>query len=397
MSLTKTLSTMLENIIRGKPALQKYLDAPLLAEREKFLESKSIQGCKDGTLQTCAYFTLLFAENLHLVNGNTAPVSIDQIVSVAKSWAAKDTRIHRGPRSSKSEAAFIAMAIDFFEFCGLLDERYYNATLNFFLQRKHDKAMLIAASFFQERMAFLEDCRTVGCKKHTLRKYAQYQLHIIEYLKLDRVRPVTLDEISSAAINWQDYSNPSEHKKKGTKGNLTYFIYFAQKWLSGMGMFTPERTSFLCETRINDYLNELRQRGYSDETIKGRSLVLNRFYDIIDKKDSVSPITLEDIDRFTKICRDKGLKRVTLKEYLNDLRCYLRYASEKDWCTANLDKAVVTPKIYDDENIPYFLPWDTVQQVLKKLRLAKGPSSNRDYAILSYWRLTVSVAVKSQE
>ncbi len=81
------------------------------------------------------------------------------------------------------------------------------------------------------------DCKSKGFKRQTLQLYAQYQLHLIEYLDLKNFRIVTNEEISNAAKKWQNLEDKGSHKKKGTKSNYSFFIYFANMWLKELHTF----------------------------------------------------------------------------------------------------------------------------------------------------------------
>lgn len=77
----------------------------------------------------------------------------------------------------------------------MLDIRYYDNVVNLLVERKFDKVKLIVAPFFQERVSFLNEYRLSGHKKETLRRYAQYQIHLIEFLGLKNPQMVTDEEI----------------------------------------------------------------------------------------------------------------------------------------------------------------------------------------------------------
>lgn len=106
------------------------------------------------------------------------------------------------------------MAVDFLQYVGLLDFRYQDEMVNYLAERKWHKVRLIAAPFYNERMSFLMDCKSKGFKRKTLQLYAQYQLHLIEYLNLENFRTVTNEEISNAAKKWQNLEDKGSHKKK---------------------------------------------------------------------------------------------------------------------------------------------------------------------------------------
>ena len=63
------------------------------------------------------------------------------------------------------EEKFVVRSIDFLEYIGLLDIRYYDNVVNLLVERKFDKVKLIVAPFFQERVSFLNGYRLSGHKR----------------------------------------------------------------------------------------------------------------------------------------------------------------------------------------------------------------------------------------
>lgn len=375
---------MLEQIILRKPFLKKHLAAPLLKERESFLAMKGGQGLGRLTLMSWAGYTLKFIHYFNLHDNDKRPVSLDDVVEAARQWSSPvpnhyHSQKHRDCPSSKIK--FIEMAVDFLQYIDLLDSRYQDEMINYLAERKWHKVRLIAAPFYDERMSFLMECKSKGLKKETLLLYAQYQLHIIEFLKLENHRIVTDEEISDAAVKWQNLEDKGSHKKKGTKANYSFFVYFAKMWLKKLNMVPLPESPSLSEIRINDYLNYLAYRRYSQVYIKSRRNILTNFYKIIAKEDLSAPLILEDIDKYIEHYTVNKIQRNTLKEYLCCIRVYLRYAAEKGWCITDLHKALITPKVYSEENLPYFLPWDKVQKLLQTVKEQTGKSALRDYAV----------------
>lgn len=134
------------------------------------------------------------------------------------------------------------------------------------------------------------DCKSKGFKRQTLQLYAQYQLHLIEYLDLKTFRIVINEEISNAAKKWQNLEDKGSHKKKGTKSNYSFFIYFANMWLKELHMLPESGSPSISDIRINEYLNHLAYRRYSHAYIKGRRYILTYFYKIIEKENQEHPL-----------------------------------------------------------------------------------------------------------
>ena len=375
---------MLEQIIIRKPFLKKHMAAPLLKERESFLTMKSKEGLSRLTLMGWAGYSLKFIQYFNLHDGEKRIVSLDDVVEAARQWSSPiPDHYHSRKRHDcpSSRIKFIEMAVDFLLYVGLLDSRYQDDIVNYLAERKWHRVRLIAAPFYKERMSFLMDCKSKGFKRQTLQLYAQYQLRLIEYLDLKTFRIVTNEEISNAAKKWQNLEDKGSHKKKGTKSNYSFFIYFANMWLKELHMLPESGSPSISDIRINEYLNHLAYRRYSHAYIKGRRYILTYFYKIIEKENQEHPLTLEDIDKYIEYYTINQVQRNTLKEYLCCIRVYLRYAVEKGWCIADLDKALITPKVYSEENLPSFLPWDKVQKLLQTVKEQTGKSASRDYAI----------------
>lgn len=100
---------------------------------------------------------------------------------------------------------------------------------------------------------------------------------------------------------------------------------------------------------------------------------------------------MEDIDKYIEYYTINKVQRNTLKEYLCCIRVYLRYAVEKGWCITDLDKALITPKVYSEENLPSFLPWNKVQNCYKqsKNKLVNPHRATMLFYVTCYVRFTL--------
>lgn len=375
---------MITQLFRSKSTQRKHLDAPMLQVRIRFLTMKSEQGLCQEHLKDWARLLLAFVSRYNLQDGSTTRISLNEVVNQAILWAKS---ISKTPRKGKThqmmldEEKFVVRSIDFLEYIGLLDIRYYDTMVNLLVERKFDKVKLIVAPFFQERISFLNEYRLSGYKKETLRRYAQYQIHLIEFLRLKNTQMVTDEEIFAAAKKWKNYSNPGLHKKSGSKWNDTFFVTVAKKWLTTMNMYKVEETKSISDIRIEKYLQDLQYRGYSYATLTSSLRSLHRFYDMIGKQNTEEPITLADIDKCIEkytLCRTN---RRTHKTHVSRIRSYLHYAAEQGWCQPGVYEAVVLPRIYKEENLPSFMPWGMVQTILQRMKNAKGKSARRNYTI----------------
>lgn len=375
---------MITQLFKFKSTQRKHLDAPLLQVRIRFLIMKSEHGLCQEHLKDWARLLLAFVSYYNLQDECTERISLNEVVSKAKLWAkaiSKNSHRKKTHKMVLDEEKFIVRSIDFLGYINLLDIRYSDKMVNLLVERKFDKVKLIVAPFFQERISFLNEYHLSGHKKETLRRYAQYQLHLIEFLGLRNTKMVTDEEIFAAAKKWKNYSDPSLHKKSGSKWNDTFFITVAKKWLATMNMYKVEETKSISDIRIEKYLHALQYRGYSYATLTSSSRLLHRFYETIGKQNTEGPITLADIDKCIEMYTPCHTNRQTNKAYMARIRSYLHYAAEQGWCQPGVYEAVVLPRIYKEENLPSFMSWDMVQAILQRMKNAKGKSARRNYTI----------------
>lgn len=198
---------MITQLFRFKATQRKHLDAPLFQVRIRFLTMKSEQGLCQEHLKDWARLLLAFISCYNLQDGDTTRISLNEVVSKAELWAKSISRNSHKEKTHQivlDEEKFVVRSIDFLEYIGLLDIRYYDNVVNLLAERKFDKVKLIVAPFFQGRMSFLNEYHLSGHKKKTLRRYAQYQLHLIEFLGLKDARLVTDEEIFAAAKKMEE-------------------------------------------------------------------------------------------------------------------------------------------------------------------------------------------------
>lgn len=280
---------MITQLFKFKSTQRRHLEASLLQVRIRFLSMKSEQGLCQEHLKDWARLLLAFVSCYNLQDGSTTRIALNEVVSKAELWAksiSKKSSKEKTHQMVLNEEKFVVRSIDFLEYIGLLDIRYYDNVVNLLVERKFDKVKLIVAPFFQERVSFLNEYRLSGHKKETLRRYAQYQIHLIEFLGLKNPQMVTDEEIFAAAKKWKNYSDSSSHKKSGSKWNDTFFATVAKKWLAAMNMYKVEETKSISDIRIEKYLQDLRYRGYSYATLTSSLHSLHYFYDTIGKQNT---------------------------------------------------------------------------------------------------------------
>ena len=93
-------------------------------------------------------------------------------------------------------------------------------------------------------------------------------------------------------------------------------------------------------------------------------------------------ITSSVLDDYIRKRHDEdGCNRRTIADTVTVLRGFFRYAEEKGLCNPGLVYSLKAPRVYAHENLPSFVPWETVQDILQSKKDAAG-TGVRYYAIL---------------
>lgn len=380
---------MLEKVIKRKFYLQKHLNAPLLYERESYIEKIAERGSVRTSLKSVADYLLVIIKVLSLKDTPKQEVSLEKILEGSEKWANLITG-HPMKRtvSPSVKSRFFDIALDWLEHAGLLDKRCHpeNNVLSSLFSRGHHKVRHLTAPMFNERIAYIESWKGRGAAKCTMRKIAQYQLHGMDFIpSILTGDKVTEEMLLSAADEWCQTEDKACRKETGTSGSRKAFINIVGGWLRFMGRLEESPILFYCKDMVDEYLSWLvNDKGYSINTQRGRFSQLKTFMSYLESKDvefsQLTPVNLDAyIEYRSNVCK---CNRKSVADNVSVLRDFLRYAATKGWCRAELDRSLKAPRIYSREDIPSFVTWDEMQQVVKRSSNRDNRSSKRNHAIV---------------
>lgn len=380
---------MLEKVIKRKFYLQKHLEAPLLYERESYLEKIAERGLARESLKCIADYLLVIIKVLSLKDTPRQEVCIEEIIQGSENWANLITdHPMKRTMSPSTKAKFFDIALDWLGHTGMLDKRCHpeNNILSALFTRGFHKVRHLTAPMFDERIAYIESWHKRGATNGTMRKIAQYQLHAIDFIPslLTNVT-ISRETLMSAADEWCQTEDRACKKKAGSTGSRKAFINIVGGWLKFMGRFEDTEVIFYCKDKVEMYLLWLvEDKGYSIKTKEGRFSLLKIFMNYLESMDiefsQLMPVNLDMYIEFrANVC---GCNRKSIADNVSVLRDFLRYAAEKGWCKADLDKSLKAPRIYSREDIPSFLTWDEMQQVVRRSSDKEGRATKRDHAIV---------------
>ena len=378
---------MLEKVILRKFYLHKHYEAPLLNEREAYVESLYRKGLCRQSLLTTADYTLRIVQLMNLNDTECNPVTLSSIEAAADEWSNMVLN-HPMKKSStpSSRGKFITIAIDWLKQMGRLEPQFEdsNALINDLYFRRFAKRKFLSAPFLQERLAYLALWQSRGASVSLLREIANYQLHIIHYLHLTELRLVSENEIQKAALEWSGETGIKGRKNDYSCFAQHRFLRFSKGWLSYLGLWKEEKAPTAFSDYLSEYLDWLEtDNGYSARTIEGRYSQLKMFlHEVSLRHRSFSDITPVDIDSFlNKRHNEDGCTRRTVSSLASIIRVFLQYAESQGWCKSGLSLSIKAPRVYHLDGLPSSPPWESIQQIIKN-KNTNVPIDIRDYAIL---------------
>jgi len=378
---------MLEKIIKRRFYLAKHLAAPLLREREEYLEYLNSKSLSRNYLLMYADYTLRIVELLNLQNGILPPVTVSEIEAAAVKWSTMElNHPMKRKRSESGKVKFMTVALGWLKRAGRLEPQMEDSDvlINELFFKRHVKKRYIAMPFLAERLSYLLEWKKNGATRLLLREIANYQLHIIHYLQLTELRPVKMEEIRHAAQAWSKEIDIKGRLNNYSKEAGMRFLRFSKGWIAFMGLLIRDKEEVPFMDCMMQYLNDLlEERGYSARTIDVRYSQLKIFLQEVRKKcHALAELTPSMIDGILqKRHEEYGCNRKTISSDATVYRSFLRYASRQGWCREGLAETIKSPRVYHLDTVPSAPTWEDIQGILRS-KNTDNPTDIRDYAIL---------------
>jgi hypothetical protein len=135
--------------------------------------------------------------------------------------------------------------------------------------------------------------------------------------------------------------------------------------VSATGRAPDVSAAAMLATEYADYLLEVG--GFAISTIKHHRYVSQCFLDHLDaKKVCLRSIQASDIETYI-VQASKRLSRASLQQEIAPLRGLLRFLAMDGRVPPGLDGQIDTPRLYQPEQLPRALPWDTVKALLRSI------------------------------
>lgn len=234
----------------------------------------------------------------------------------------------------------------------------------------------------EERKTFLSQLQTQGVLRPTLLRYAG-QLLLVAGMLIRKVHaPVARRDIIRCAERWaqRQCQRGRAHTRKWPAER---FAQVACAWYSFLGWLkdeSPPKPSYACQ--LESWACFLRSEGLSESTSDAYRWWTSGFLEWLRQKDlRLRQLTPATVDGFMEHLSAKGLRRVSLLTAAKVLRRFLHYAYGQGWCQRDLAQALLSPRLFRQEDLPVGPPWT---DVLRMITASDGttPSQLRNRAIL---------------
>lgn len=223
-----------------------------------------------------------------------------------------------------------------------------------------------------ERERYLQHCANQGATVGEQRKRARCLLWLAK-----RISPNDRQGVNAARLWVIVYRKPSPGPTRAP-----VLLEFGRPWLKFLGWWREEKEPVPFAEPLEQYLRWMRQeRGLSPVTVSVRSRRVANFLRWCGKTDrNFSTLRPEDLDAYFAAFADRWSRR-SVATMAEGLRAFLRHAASRGSCRSGLSEAILSPRTYELESLPYALSWADVRRLLASTTCA-SPQDVRDRAIL---------------
>lgn len=370
---------IIKELFRDKRRLENHLCAPMLDERERFLQFLKQQGRNDDYLRRKALwlYRLVHALPDEVLNSKTQ-VSHKLMTRYISEY------FKEASLCPKTIRRVIRVGIDWFSFLGRYDYDGLSEapTLRSILNGITSRSRLANAPLLQEREYYLSELREKGYSDSRLKRIAYIQLYVLEEIPNSEKTSVSINDIRVAANkHFEKYQHKGDKSRVGFKRE---FIHVAKDWLSQLGTYIPEQGEYVFKDEVESYLKHLLEDvNCSVTTINGKRKVLKFLMTHLSGSvESMKDVHINHIDDLLMKLRGTDICRRTLGHYLHTLSHFFIFASGKGWCDEKLALAIKTPRIYRQEDLPYSPSENQVVNALHYYQASDKKAAIRNHAIM---------------
>jgi integrase/recombinase XerD len=240
------------------------------------------------------------------------------------------------------------------------------------------------APLLKERERYLSALINQGIRKARVRSIANILLHVVRLMEMDQLRAVSREEIHDAGRRWLTDVEGHTTRQQG-KTSLYMFTNIATNWFRYNKLVAfppaPMRPFDLHLARFIHHLTSERQ--FSSSSLRHYQSGLAPFLIWAGERcESISAITVIDIDGFFRTRRDAGVRLVTIAGQCNTLRAFFRFCELQGWCDYTIALGIRSPRVPKPDLASKGPCWRDVRRMVTTNSDAT-PSQLRTRAVIS--------------
>jgi len=379
---------MFEKLYLNESKTRKHLETPLLKEREEFLSPMERKGFCLRYLQMTSDYLLFAVRELNLKDGTKEVVSFESIQAAGQAW--KKMKLSSLRRINADESVdtktkdFVCTTVKWLSGIGWIDPVYMDEKLIFNRLNKRPAIRLkyLSAPCFEERLTCLNHLEANGMSFSSLREYAEYQLHIIEFFNMTSLCRFSSNELVVAAKQWQ-HAKGNENCIKDARKRYTTFHAVTHGWFAYANMLVSNKPDIAELDKLETYYRwMLKEKGLSIETVRGRKLELERFAIYFTREGyTIKSLNANCLDGYIEKRHQDGCSRRTIATIVASLKDFLRFAYSQEFIKTDLSEMLKSPKLFALETLPVYPTWENVQRLVNYYDGNK-PADIRNKAIM---------------
>ena len=160
-------------------------------------------------------------------------------------------------------------------------------------------------------------------------------------------------------------------------------VDIGRPWLRFLGWWREPAVVLQYQSQLDRYVTWMRdERGFTPATVEQWSRMIGRFLCWCEQTNrQLGDLHIEDVDDYFVTQATGRWSRVSVANTAAALRGFLRYTAMQGMCADRLAASICSPRLYQQESLPYAPDWSDVQRMLADAGTDK-PRDIRDRAIL---------------
>ena len=217
----------------------------------------------------------------------------------------------------------------------------------------------------QERSTFLSHLQTQGVPRSTLLRYASQLLLVAGLLPRKAGDQIERSQIARCAERWAQ-----RQRQRGRARTVQWaaqrFDQAACAWCSFLGWLkdtSPPQPAY--SSQRSAWASFVHAQGLSESTAHNYCWWIDSFLQWLKQQEvPLRQVTLAVVDGFMRHLSSKPLSRVSLATAAKVLRRFAHYAYEQGWWLRDWAPAILSPRLFRQEDLPLGPAWTDVRRLI---------------------------------